>query len=360
MNWADVVVLHTHAFDALPILAFGVDGGPPVILFNHSDFAFWLGASVADVVADYRTVGQQLSWNRRGIRNSTILPIPLSDPGSAPRSETARRELGVNSEGTVLLTIGQPERYTPFGEYDFVGTISRILARNPKSILVVVGPQWTRRWKTASAAVNGRIIVLGRRTDLERLYASADIYLPSFPVGGLTALLDAGLHALPIVGLQNREAPMLCGEDDPSLDGLATHLTSTAEYEEVVERMIREATLRHQKGAELKAHVKTIHTGKDWSDTLTEVMRSLPSEHCTKVPEPLQSTIDSSDIFLAEFDRISWPDYTLPTTIAKHSMYFPPQEWPNMCWESMLNIYDVFSIPPRLAISSLLRFLRGE
>jgi hypothetical protein len=304
VDWADVVVLHTHAFDALPILAFGTDGGPPVVLFNHADFAFWLGASVADVVADFRTVGQQLSRNRRGIRNSKMLPIPLSDPESGPSCETARQELGINSDATVLLTIGQPERYTPFGEYDFVGTISRILARNPKSILLVVGPQWTRLWKVASAAVNGRIIVLGRRTDLERLYASADIYLPSFPVGGLTALLDAGLRGIPIVGLRNREAPMLCGEDDPSLDGLTTHLTSCAEYERVVERMIREALLRNQKGAELKAHVEAIHTGTGWSDHLAELMRSLPSEHCTTVPDPPQSAIDSTDTFLAGLARL--------------------------------------------------------
>ncbi len=75
-NWADVVVLHVHPSDAIPIVAFGVAEGPPVIFLNHADHAFWLGASVADVVANLRPSGQKITLGRRGIKNSKILPIP--------------------------------------------------------------------------------------------------------------------------------------------------------------------------------------------------------------------------------------------------------------------------------------------
>ena len=65
-NWADVIVLFVHPFDPLPTVAFGVDGGPPIIFVNHADHAFWLGSSIADVIVDYHSSGGLLSAKRRG------------------------------------------------------------------------------------------------------------------------------------------------------------------------------------------------------------------------------------------------------------------------------------------------------
>jgi hypothetical protein len=43
---ADVVVLHVHMWDVLSSLAFAYAGGPPVLLMNHADHAFWVGAAL--------------------------------------------------------------------------------------------------------------------------------------------------------------------------------------------------------------------------------------------------------------------------------------------------------------------------
>lgn len=57
---ADVVVLHAHQWDIVPSLAFAAAGGPPVLLLNHADHAFWVGAAVADTVIDIRDSGLAL------------------------------------------------------------------------------------------------------------------------------------------------------------------------------------------------------------------------------------------------------------------------------------------------------------
>jgi len=74
---ADVVVLHTHPWDVLPSIVFGVPGGPPVLLVNHADHAFWVGCAISDIVVDIRDSGLALSTSLRGARSSAVLPVPL-------------------------------------------------------------------------------------------------------------------------------------------------------------------------------------------------------------------------------------------------------------------------------------------
>jgi len=321
-EWADVIVLHVHPYDSLPMIAFGTDGGPPIILFNHADHVFWLGASIADLVADITLLGQHLSVTKRGIRNSKILPIPLLEPCLEPNRDTARRRLGIRNDMTVLLSIAEEARYLRFASYDFLGTIATILQRNHRSMLIAVGPRHTGQWVKSSALASNRIRATGPRTDLGLFYACADIYLPSFPLGGLTALLDAGLRGIPVLGLYFREAPKLCGADDPSLEGLLTHASTIEEYVTLIERMIDEPALRYQKGEILKERIRRIHVPPGWNIFLEGVLQSLPSEHKVGLPST-SPRIDISDIFQAGVDPIIFPRQTLNNFLVAHTWNLP-------------------------------------
>jgi len=327
-NWADVVVLHVRAFDALPNVAFGIEGGPPVTLFNYSQHAFWLGTSVADIVADFCPLGQRLTLTRRGVRNSRILPIPLLKANSGPGYEAARKQLGIANDTLTLLTIGTEYKYTPFAGYDFVGTMVKILRRNPEATLVAIGPRHHGRWAKASALVNGRIRAMGwiDHSDLELFYACADIYLPGFPFGGLTALLEAGVRGIPVIGLCIPEAPMLCGADDISLDTLDTHASSLEAYTALVERMIAEPTLRNQKGTQIKERIKATHLPPGWNNFLEDVMGALPTEHTVRLPYASNLRVDSTDSFLAAFNAGSSVPHSFSRLVRAHAGYLPTRE----------------------------------
>ena len=46
----DLIMLHIHAQDVLPVYALSAGYyGPPVALFDHSDHTFWIGSSIVDV-----------------------------------------------------------------------------------------------------------------------------------------------------------------------------------------------------------------------------------------------------------------------------------------------------------------------
>jgi hypothetical protein len=71
---ADRVVLHIHNWDVIPSIAFAVDGGPPVLLVNHADHAFWVGGGIADVVINIRESGEDVNVRHRGLSRNAILP----------------------------------------------------------------------------------------------------------------------------------------------------------------------------------------------------------------------------------------------------------------------------------------------
>jgi hypothetical protein len=223
---------------------------------------------------------------------------------------------------TVLLTIAGEERYLPFAAYDFLGTVTKVMLRNPKTMLIAVGPSRVGRWAESSALVNGRIIPMGERTNLDLYYASADIYLPSFPLGGLTAMLDAGLRGIAVVGMHLMEAPHLSGADDLALDGLSTYASTIKDYVASAEQMIAEPSLRREKGRMLQECVRRVHVPPGWNDFLENVLRSLPGEHEVQTPSPNQA-IEISDVFQAELDALVSSDYTLVESFAAHASGLP-------------------------------------
>lgn len=331
-NWADVIVLHIHPFDALPTVAFGIEEGPPVILLNHADHVFWLGASVADVVIDLHSSGQSISIKRRGIRDSKILPIPLLRASSTSSYDAARKQLGIKNDEIVLLTIGSEYKYVPFAGYDFVDVMVRILERNPKVTLFAIGPRHQGRWAEASALVGGRIKAMGSIdwSDLHTFYASADIYVESFPMGSVTAFLEAGVRAIPLIGLHLQMVPHLSGADDVAFENLNVHVSSPEAFTKSLEHMIANPSTYTQKTRHTKASIQAKHFPPGWNSYLDNIMRSLPSKHSVRLPEIQNNQIDDTDIFLAGVDAAILSHERIQNTFARimleHAMYLKKME----------------------------------
>jgi hypothetical protein len=206
----EYIILHTHMDDPVPILAFGRnDFTRPVIFFNHADHCFWLGVSIADIVAELRSFGEELSQKRRQIKRNYCLNIPINMPDDIKTDKIeARKKLNFSVDKKIILSMGAADKYLPFGKYNFVKMVLKILNRNENTIFVVIGPDSTDKiWKNAVKNSNGRLIPVGiiPNTDVNTYINAADLYIESFPISSFTALLDVAVTGIPILSLLTEE-----------------------------------------------------------------------------------------------------------------------------------------------------------
>ncbi len=202
------IILYTHDEDATPIVAFGTKSFiNPVILFNHSDHLFWLGVSIADVVADI--CYNDYTTTRRKSKNAYFLGIPpIQDNHERKYSEVAsstkkkiREELGIPINAFVIITCGNSNKFKPVNRNSLAQQFASISNDNRNIYCYAIGPDVTRpEWRDAFTMSEGHVIALGIISNKEiydkYLYAS-DLYIGSYPIGSLTALMDAVQHNLP-------------------------------------------------------------------------------------------------------------------------------------------------------------------
>jgi hypothetical protein len=277
---ADVVVLHTHMWDVLPVIAFGVPGGPPVFLLNHADHTFWVGASVADSVIHLRQSGQDIAEKWRGVDRHSYLPIPLPMPSSRDShiDGAIRKELGIPEQAPVFLTVGSHFKYLAICEVNFLDTACRLLKKVPNSYLIAVGPSADHDdWHAARAETNGKLIAVGPKHELAGYFAAADVYLEGFPFGSLTALLEAGLAGLSCV-----RAPVQCPPPFTSDGEALDRLPQPSDLDDYIARaaaLATSPTSRMRQSEALKETIEKVHLGAGWQSFLDKIKAQLPRQH---------------------------------------------------------------------------------
>ena len=298
LNGPDVVISNVHPHDPVPILAFGIDSGPPIVWMNHADHVFWLGVSVADEVLDLRPSGQQCTLQRRGARSSHILPVPMTTrPVTVPREEM-RRRLGISEDACLLLTVGSAYKYAPLGSWRFPDLLGEVLLRCPTATLVAVGPTADWGWREFVDRFPGRVRALGVIDDLGSLYTAADLYVESVPLAGLTATLEAALAGLP-VHLAQMQAPLM-SNDDLALDGWKSHC-QPEEYVDALAQLISGADDALGQANNLRQAVDDVHASEVWIDQVSKILDGV-SEHTVSKPGTA-GTATAADYVWAEFQR---------------------------------------------------------
>jgi hypothetical protein len=286
---ADLVILHHAPGDAIPTLAFAEAGGPPVAVLNHADHVFWLGSAVADIVVNLRSVGAQYCAERRYAPVNVVLPVPLRDPSCQPTRAAARAALGI-ADQIVLLSVARAEKFWPCGDFDFVATAGRILARLPNAWLFVVGESAEGIARHLRAPPHERIRFLGPVENPAQIRAAADVYLETFPFGSQTALLEAALLGLAPVPAYAPLAPVLVANDD-ALGDLLPSPDCEEEYIERVVTLARDRDARQQLGRDVRERLLRDHVDQGWlrrlaavygrTDALVHRPRPIPVSACS-------------------------------------------------------------------------------
>jgi hypothetical protein len=293
---ADCVVLHIDSDSVIEPVAFGVDGGPPVLLVNHSAHTFWTGVSVIDQVINCRGSQFERYWTQhyRGATHATTLPIPIESPQelapgqvfSAEHRAEARHRLNLPMDVVVLLSVGREEKYLPVPGSNFFDAAGALLESCPQAWMLVVGPSENDQRRALKHKLNGRLIVSGCQSNLRDYYAAADVYLESFPLGSTTAFLEAGVHGLPCV-LAPANCPPPFGTDGVAIDGHLHRPADVEEYLRTAKEFIEDSDKRARSGQALAQSIRSHHCGEGWARYLAALVERMPRVHSLqKVSQP--------------------------------------------------------------------------
>lgn len=299
-DWADVIVLHIHMFDTVPVMAFGVEGGPPVLFMNHADHVFWIGTSIIDRLINYRESGEDLSVKRRNVERSSILPLPLNVNSKLLNyREKIREDAGISDDTTILLTIASEYKFRTLGKFHYIDIMKKIIEDNKNTILIVIGPNNNGVWEKAYRETNGRILALGIKEDIDLYYEIADIYVDSYMIGSNTSALDAGLRGIPVVSLTNKNNPIL-SFNDVSYDLMIDNIEEFFYY---VKNLILNTKYRKKIGNNLSDKIKRHHIS-EWNKYLNSLYDFVKNKnHKIYYSSNYENKIEEKDLFLALFQK---------------------------------------------------------
>lgn len=293
----DAVVLHVYGQDPVAVIAFAdAKKRPPVLLLNHADHLFWLGASIADVVLNMREAAQDLAISRRRVapERNIVAPTVVSPPVRTRSREEAKRELGIAQDTVLLFSAARGMKYRTVNGVTFTAPHVDLLKKYPKAELLVLGAGERPDWKADSEAVGGRIKSLPETPDPKLYYEAADIYVDSFPFVSSTSMMEAAGLGAPLVSrfYGPREARIFA-INHPGIDAPTLHAATEAEYVAHLDRLIADPALRAAKAEEARQSVLDKHTAPGWLAYIERAYRLAedllpvdPVSHCA--PSPLE------------------------------------------------------------------------
>lgn len=264
----DAVVLHVYGQDPVPVIAFAEPARrPPVLLLNHADHLFWLGASIADVVINMREAAADLSIARRGIeqRRNVVVPTVIAPPVRTRSREDARRALGIPLDGIVMFSAARGMKYRTVDGVPYTAPFVPLLEKHPKAQLIVLGAGEQPDWKSDIDAVDGRIQSFAEQPNARVFHEAADIYVDSYPFVSSTSMMEAAGLGVPLVSrfYGPREARIFA-INHPGIDKPTLHAASDQQFVDHLDRLISDPAFREAKGREAREAVLYYHTPPGW------------------------------------------------------------------------------------------------
>jgi glycosyltransferase involved in cell wall biosynthesis len=266
------VLLDAFPNDVLGLAAavmYRAASGAELILYDQGETFFWCGSSLVDQVFEWREAGAHIARALRGIDAGRIHVVP---PASRSRhsAATSRAELGVPAGSTLSLTVGNYSKFRPDGHFDYAAALDRVMAERPAHYHLIVG-YGQHEDELKSRLKSGRVLWLGRRTDVDALLEACDFVVESFPLMGGIFRFDAIRVGRPVVAVSHPAWHLAfdTGALPPDYPFIAS---SDDEVVEHCRTLIADEALRLRVGASLRRRYESTFSPENFSAVLNDAI----------------------------------------------------------------------------------------
>ena len=209
------IILHIGMDDVVPVLAYcNPNWRMPVYFYNHADFRFSFGFSIADKVLNLYKYDMKKTVRYRGVEkeNSTVLQFPGNGQivvgkersGKKNMRETVSELYGVEPDAKLIVSMGGDVKYESIIGFDFCTFVVELLRKCNDNVnfLIIGADKKKERWKQLESETNGKAKALGSlpREKAEELIGAADLYIVSFPMEAFGATV-AEIKGVPYLAL---------------------------------------------------------------------------------------------------------------------------------------------------------------
>ncbi len=209
-----------------------------------------------------------------------IVPNPVSEPDlvAADVRQAARAELLGDHTGPLVLSVGRVERVKGFD--DMITAFRTVASQQPQAVLAIAGDGSLREGlelQARRAGLEGRVRLLGERSDVPTLLAASDLFVMSSHSEGLPfALLEAMAAGLPIVATRVGDIPRALGTA-----GALVPPGEPAELAAAMTRALVSSDWRVEQSAKLSMRARSEYSEERWAADMMRVYLTATEQRAT-------------------------------------------------------------------------------
>ncbi len=273
----EYIVLHINMDDPIALIAFGTpEFKRPVLFFNHADHIFWLGISISDYVADLNSAGHDITLQKKGAKNASILGIPVDNIAFKPFDQKqARQKIGISDEKKIIFSSGSSKKYHPLGKLSFYNIVSDVVTKDKNIVFFIMGVDVKDIfWSKLKRKFPDNLFILNSSgyEDGYKLYLSAaDLVIDSYPIGGGTAIIDAVKVGKPVLSLNT-----FFQSDFLTMSKACCH--SYQDFLENVSRVLNDEDYNIRLREDVQQRFQSVHNKDVWRRKCEDIFLQL-SEH---------------------------------------------------------------------------------
>ena len=215
------------------------------------------------------TARQQAS--RLGSKKISVVlnAVELPPPVSAARIQEVRKELGINPDSRVFISVGRFSIVKAF--HVLIEAFAAYHKQDPNSALVLVGDGKMRAdWEQLAEdlGVSGDVLFTGLRDDVPDLLAASDLYVCSSTVEGTPlAVMEAISAGLPVVATNVGDLPVLI---DPGF-GILVEPDDSEAIMDAAALILKDTDGRQNMADAARVYASAHFSSGAWMDTLLAV-----------------------------------------------------------------------------------------